>query len=135
DSYEKKLRVKDELVNELNERLVKNETEQATRHHALHLKIEQFQQSFETLQARNKHVEQNNQIKIKENRDLLTQISNLQMQIQRLQQTITSKANECSELSQKLTLLLPKSAECERFESELKQWFLLISPEHNTSDV
>ncbi|CAF0761632.1 unnamed protein product [Adineta steineri] len=135
DSYEKKLRVKDELVSELNERLVKNETEQATRHHALHLKIEQFQQSFETLQARNKHVEQNNQIKIKENRDLLTQISNLQMQIQRLQQTVTSKANECSELSQKLTLLLPKSAECERFESELKQWFLLISPEHNTSDL
>ena len=43
--------------------------------------IEHFQQSFETLQARNKQIEQNNQIKIKENHDLLTQISNLQVKI------------------------------------------------------
>ncbi|UJR35252.1 hypothetical protein I4U23_028016 [Adineta vaga] len=135
DSYEKKLRAKDELVNDLNERLVKNEAEQATRHHALHLKIEQFQQSFETLQARNKQIEQNNQIKTKENHDLLAQISNLQIQIQRLQQTITSKANECSELSQKLASLLPKVSECERYESELNQWFSLISPENNSTDL
>ncbi|CAF4454300.1 unnamed protein product, partial [Rotaria sp. Silwood2] len=38
EAYEKKLRVKDELINELNERLAKNETEQAARQHALHLK-------------------------------------------------------------------------------------------------
>ncbi|CAF1242184.1 unnamed protein product [Adineta ricciae] len=135
DSYEKKLRVKDELVNDLNEKLVKSEAEQAARHHALHLKIEQFQQSFETLQARNKQIEHNNQIKTKENCDLLAQISNLQIQIQRLQQTVTSKANECSELSQKLASLLPKASECERYESELKQWFFLISPENNSSDL
>ncbi|CAF4704310.1 unnamed protein product, partial [Rotaria magnacalcarata] len=52
--------------------------------------IEHFQQSFDTLQARNKQVELNNQIKNKENHDLLTQVSNLQLQIQRLQQTVTS---------------------------------------------
>ncbi|CAF4404153.1 unnamed protein product, partial [Rotaria magnacalcarata] len=52
--------------------------------------IEHFQQSFDTLQARNKQVELNNQIKNKENLDLLTQVSNLQLQIQRLQQTVTS---------------------------------------------
>ena len=39
EAYEKKLRVKDEIINELNERLVKNETEQAARQHALHLKV------------------------------------------------------------------------------------------------
>ncbi len=39
EAYEKKLRVKDELINEVNERLVKNETEQAARQHALHLKV------------------------------------------------------------------------------------------------
>lgn len=39
EAYEKKLRVKDELINELNERLVKNETEQAARQHAMHLKV------------------------------------------------------------------------------------------------
>ncbi|CAF5069157.1 unnamed protein product, partial [Rotaria sp. Silwood1] len=38
EAYEKKLRVKDELINELNDRLTKNETEQAARQHALHLK-------------------------------------------------------------------------------------------------
>ncbi|CAF2788060.1 unnamed protein product [Rotaria sp. Silwood2] len=135
EAYEKKLRVKDELINELNERLAKNETEQAARQHALHLKIEHFQQSFETLQARNKQIEQNNQIKIKENHDLLTQISNLQLQIQRLQQTITTKGNECTELSQKLASSLPKLTECERFGSELQHWFSLISPEKNSSDL
>ena len=39
EAYEKKLRVKDELINEVNERLAKNETEQAARQHALHLKV------------------------------------------------------------------------------------------------
>lgn len=39
EAYEKKLRVKDELINEVNERLTKNETEQAARQHALHLKV------------------------------------------------------------------------------------------------
>jgi len=39
EAYEKKLRVKDELINELNDRLAKNETEQAARQHALHLKV------------------------------------------------------------------------------------------------
>ena len=98
EAYEKKLRVKDELINELNERLTKNETEQATRQHTLQLKvmnsragvchvpsldvqIEHFQRSFETLQSRNKQLEQNNQITVKENHDLLKQISNLQVSI------------------------------------------------------
>ncbi|CAF0783997.1 unnamed protein product [Rotaria sordida] len=135
EAYEKKLRVKDELIHELNERLARNETEQAASQHALHLKIEHFQQSFETLQARNKQIEQNNQIKMKENHDLLTQTSNLQLQIQRLQQTITTKANECIELSQKLASTLPKLAECEHFGSELQQWFSLISPENNSSNL
>ena len=39
EAYEKKLRVKDELITELNDRLNKNETEQAARQHALHLKV------------------------------------------------------------------------------------------------
>jgi hypothetical protein len=39
EAYEKKLRVKDELINEVNDRLIKNETEQAARQHALHLKV------------------------------------------------------------------------------------------------
>ncbi|CAF3705459.1 unnamed protein product [Rotaria socialis] len=135
DAYEKKLRVKDELINELNDRLAKNETEQAARQHALHLKIEHFQQSFDTLQARNKQVELNNQIKNKENHDLLTQVSNLQRQIQHLQQTVTSKAHECTELSQKLAATLPKLNECERFGSELQRWFQLVAPENNSSDL
>lgn len=45
------------------------------------LQIEHFQQSLETLQARNKQIEQNNQIKTKENQDLLQQIANLQVEI------------------------------------------------------
>ena len=39
EAYEKKLRVKDELIHELNDRLTKNETEQAERQYALHLKV------------------------------------------------------------------------------------------------
>lgn len=57
------------------------------------------------------------------------------LQIQRLQQTISSKANECTELSQKLSLTLPKLTECERFGSELQQWFQLIAPENTSSEV
>ena len=57
------------------------------------------------------------------------------MQIQRLQQTITSKANECTELSQKLASTLPKLSECERFGSELQQWFSFIAPENTSSEV
>ncbi|CAF1491082.1 unnamed protein product, partial [Adineta steineri] len=37
-----------------------------------------------------------------------------------LEQIIISKTNEYSRLSKKVTLLLPKSAECECFELELK---------------
>lgn len=57
------------------------------------------------------------------------------MQIQRLQQTITSKANECTELSQKLASTLPKLSACERFGSELQQWFSLIAPDNTSSEV
>lgn len=59
----------------------------------------------------------------------------LQSQIQRLQQNVTSKANECTELAQKLASTLPKLAECERFGSEIQQWFSLIAPDHNASAV
>ena len=57
------------------------------------------------------------------------------MQIQRLQQTITSKANECTELSQKLSSTLPKLSECERFGSELQQWFSFIAPDNTSAEV
>ncbi|CAF5206520.1 unnamed protein product, partial [Rotaria magnacalcarata] len=47
----------------------------------------------------------------------------------------TSKAHECTELSQKLAATLPKLNECERFGSELQRWFQLVAPENNTSDL
>ncbi|CAF0767672.1 unnamed protein product [Didymodactylos carnosus] len=130
ENYEKKLRVKDELLREMNDRFGNREKEYNVHQQNLQIKFEQFEKSFETLQNQNRQIDNSNKQLIKEKHDLQLQISALHNDLQRSQNAFILQSKDYSELSQKLTAACDRLSECEQYQNQLKHWFSLVSPEH-----